>query len=378
MGGHETHNAAEPYPAMLVSALTLKEGLADARAGNRADGTLHFYRHKLVSFSTFVQEQGVDQVADLAPRHIRMFMDALADGHTPGGSHAYWRAVRAFVRFLVREGALERDPLRSVRPPKVDEELLEPVEPEVVQALLATCDRSLVGLRDAAALMVLLDSGLRAGELIALNIDDVDLQSGAIIVRHSKSRRPRTVFVGRKTRNALRAYRRVRPSAAPDDPLFVAQRHGQELGRLSYTALRDAVRRRASRAGVPAPTLHSFRRGFAINMLRSGADIVSLSRLMGHGSLPIVMCYLRQERGDLAGVHAARSPVDALVRASGRPSEWARGTCASRPIGGNAHGRQRVSRLHHRRTPCSWAAELGQAQPPGRLQGAMPISGPRG
>jgi len=160
--------------------------------------------------------------------------------------------------------------------------------------------------------MTLLDTGLRAAEVTALNAADLDLRDGAIIVRHSKSRKPRAVFVGKQARRALSTYLRRRGVPHPDEPLWLAHSSAGEGGRLSYSGLRDIVRRRARRAGVVPPTLHSFRRAFAIMMLRAGADLISLSRMMGHGSLPVLMRYLKQERGDLDRVHAACSPVDRI------------------------------------------------------------------
>jgi site-specific recombinase XerD len=73
------------------------------------------------------------------------------------------------------------------------------------------------------------------------------------------------------------------------------------------------MRRRAKQAGGKAPTLHSFRRSFAITMLRNGADLVSLGRMMGHGSLPVLTRYLKQIKEDLGEVHAQHSPADTLL-----------------------------------------------------------------
>jgi len=72
------------------------------------------------------------------------------------------------------------------------------------------------------------------------------------------------------------------------------------------------IKRRAAKAQIETPTLHGFRRSFAISMLRSGADIISLSRMMGHGSLPILTRYLKQSKDDLSDVHAQHAPTDKL------------------------------------------------------------------
>ena len=104
-------------------------------------------------------------------------------------------------------------------------------------------------------------------------------------------------------------YLRLRQSTTPDVPLWATQ----EGGRLTYTGLRDIVRRRAREAGVPAPTLHAFRRGFALLSLRNGADIYSLQRLMGHTTLQVLRRYLNQTDADLQETHRRTGPVDALL-----------------------------------------------------------------
>ena len=75
--------------------------------------------------------------------------------------------------------------------------------------------------------------------------------------------------------------------------------------RLSYSGLRDIVRRRAKRADIDAPMLHSFRRAFALNCLRQGMDVFSLQRLMGHSDLTILRRYLAQEEWQAQAVRTA-------------------------------------------------------------------------
>lgn len=286
----------------------LRDFLLDVEATGRTPSTVRFYRAKLTPFLDYLREQGISQSQEVRPSHVRGLLARLGESHSPGGVHAYFRAVRALFRFLVREGILDGNPVDKVRAPKVDVEPLQPVNLEHPRAMLATCDKGEMGLRDKSIMLTLLDTGLRAGEATALNVGDLDLNDGALMVRRSKNRKPRVVFVGKQTRRALAQYLRARGNPKPDEPLWTTK-HG---GRLTYAGLRDIVRRRARRAGVPTPCLHSFRRAFALTMLRNGADVVSLSRMMGHGSLPVLMRYLRQEAQDLGRVHEQHSPVDRL------------------------------------------------------------------
>jgi integrase/recombinase XerC len=295
----------------------LRDFLLDVRAANRTDATIEFYREKLRRFLVFLEGQGITSPEAIQARQLRAFLVELAEERTAGGVHAHWRAVRAFVRFLVREDAIADNPLNRVRSPRVDQELLEPAPLETIEALLRTCDKSELGLRDRAMLLTLLDTGLRASELTALNIGDVDLNDGSVAVRRSKGRKGRIVFVGRQACRSIAAYLRTRQDTAPLDPLWLAYHRNGERTQLAYDGVRDMVKRRAKLADVKAPSLHSFRRAFALSMLRSGADIVSLSRLMGHGSLPVLQRYLRQLKEDLGAVHAQHSPGDSLKQRGG-------------------------------------------------------------
>ncbi len=104
---------------------------------------------------------------------------------------------------------------------------------------------------------------------------------------------------------AMRAYARVRPDGAPN--LFLSKYHD----RLTYDGLRELLGRRAELAQLARhPTLHGFRRAFALNMLRNGADVFSLQRLMGHADLQIMRRYLAQTNDDGQAAHMRASPVD--------------------------------------------------------------------
>jgi len=114
------------------------------------------------------------------------------------------------------------------------------------------------------------------------------------------------VFLGERGRRAVRRYlkqRRVGPG-----PLFQRDSGGS----LKYPGLRQIVRRCADRAGIAEPPLHSFRRAFTINMLRNGADLLTIQRLLGHASMVLIAKYAKQVTDDLRRAHAQASPVDRM------------------------------------------------------------------
>lgn len=110
--------------------------------------------------------------------------------------HAHARAVRAFVRFAHEEDWIE-EPV-TVRMPRVEQKRMEVLTREEVRRVLSVCST-----RDRALVMTLIDSGLRRGEALSLDWEDVDLHMGAIHVRRGKGGKARVTFVGAKTRRAL-------------------------------------------------------------------------------------------------------------------------------------------------------------------------------
>ncbi|MCC6260799.1 MAG: tyrosine-type recombinase/integrase [Anaerolineales bacterium] len=297
--------AQDVYLPTLAAAFLL-----DRKAQNMTEQTQRFYRVKLEYFINWLDTQAVKSVAELTPELLREFFIAMSErGHNAGGVHAVYRTVKAFLRWYALEfEPLEwRDPLKKVKPPKVDIEPLEPVAIETVRAMLDTCKRGkFTDERDRAILLFLLDTGVRAGELIALDRQDADIFTGDILIRKSKSRKPRTVFLGRQARRALRAYLKIRDDMAR--ALFVNS-YGE---RLKMAGLRQVMVRRANKAGVPIPPLHSFRRAFALAMNRAGVDLLTIARLLGHADLSILERYIKQTGDDLREAHERGSPVDGL------------------------------------------------------------------
>lgn len=302
-----TQFAQETYIPIWIDAF-----LVDRRAANMAAGTLNFYKHKLSNFQKFCDSQALTQLDQLTPQNIREYLIGLeATGHTSGGIHAFYRTLRTFLKWYENEAEPEawRNPVDKVKPPKVEQEILEPADLENVQAMLATCrGKSFSELRDKAIILTLLDTGMRAAELLSLDMADVDTIRGDMLVRSGKGRKPRTVFAGKQTRKALRNYANVRET--PAAALFITD----EGERMEYEGLRAVMTRRAKRAGVEPPNLHSFRRFFALNCLRNGMDIFTLQRLMGHADLQILRRYLNQIDEDLERGHAQFGPVDRLIK----------------------------------------------------------------
>ena len=291
--------------------LQLREWVAsfilDRQAGNLSPRTIAFYAEKLNKFIAFCGVAKIGDMEEISPDFLRRFLLWLEEqGHNPGGIHAHYRSVKVFVRWWIDEFESEsyRDPFRKVKAPKVFAPLLSPVQLENVKAMANACPKTWHGIRDKAAILNLLDTGARAGEFLALNVEDVNLKTGAVRILNGKGGKSRAVFIGKTARRALRRYLRTRKDGA----LWVIH----DGGRLSYGGLRSILKRHAAAAGVAIPSPHAFRRAFAVNMLRAGVDLESLRRLMGHSDYQVLKRYLALLDDDLQRVHAQASPADQL------------------------------------------------------------------
>lgn len=308
-------NRNQPLQWRLVTisplARDLQAFLIDRQAAGCSPRTVGGYGDELSRLTTWLEAHGVTDVANITPNHLRQFLlDLTNQGHNAGGVHRAYRATKTFLRWWERETEPTdwRNPIDRLKPPKLPDNPLPPIAVADLQAMLATCDKTLAGQRDRAALLCLLDTGCRAAEFLALDIGDVDLAAGVVTIRHGKGDKRRTVFLGAKSRRELGRYLRRRGNPS-DGPLWCT------LGgtRLTYAGLRQIVRRRAEAAGVAVPSLHSFRRANALLTLRGGGDLVSVSKLLGHSDLGVTRRYLKLEISDLAETHRKAGPVDRML-----------------------------------------------------------------
>jgi integrase/recombinase XerD len=161
--------------------------------------------------------------------------------------------------------------------------------------------------------LALLDSGLRASELVGLRVHSVDMRSGLMTVSR-KGHKQRTVRFGAKTRQAILRYLARREEATLDSALWIAYKtDGEERGPLTLRGFQMVFRNLGERAGVTPCHPHRFRRTFALWCLRDGMHLHSLRLLMGHSSLAVLQRYLALAGEDIERAHRLHSPVDNLL-----------------------------------------------------------------
>lgn len=280
----------------------------DQRARQLSPQTLEFYHWKLPHFFAWCQDHGAGNFADITSQLIKTYLVAQADrglaDYTIRGSAM---AVRAFCRFVVREGLATVNPFDGVRMPKEPDRILPAFSKTDIHKLL----RAARNHRDKALIMVMLDTGIRAAEAIALCGQDVNIDAGEITIRRGKGNKGRLVYLGAKSQKQLLLYfiRRGTPEAS--GPVFRNENDGK--GRLGRSRFFKVFHDLGRRAGVIPCTPHRFRRTFAISMARGGVNIHMIARLMGHKDITVLKRYLDINQEDLRNAHRQASPTDNLL-----------------------------------------------------------------
>lgn len=281
-------------------------------AENLALGSLRFYRQKLDNFLHYCEWLGKDDLFSVDQNLIREYLLQLKIKHRPGGVHGYFRAVHAFYTWVENEYEPEnwKNPIRKIKAPKVPEEILDPVSPETVAAMLKACDKTFSGIRDRAMIMLLDDTGLRASELLALDMGAIDLPLCVLYVEKGKGGYPRAVDFDPDTKRALRAYLAIRPKC-DSDAVFVSRYRT----RLQYDGLRAVIDYRAELAGVEPTTLHAFRRKCVLDMHRAGEKDLTIQKRVGHRDPKTTQRYIKLSREDMR-ISARRTAKDKRRRYS--------------------------------------------------------------
>lgn len=272
------------------------------------------YRNDLVDFARFASRRGTATPREVSRSVVTLYLFALrrrgAATATVGRRLA---ALKSFYKFLAREGTTAGDPTEDVRGPKAGRRLPRVLSTEEVTALLGRPDpKTPEGLRDRAMLELLYASGLRASELVGLDVGDVDLAAETVRTV-GKGSRERLVPLGSHAVRALQAYlERAKPALARGRnarALFVG-RLGRRLTRQSAWAI---VRKYGRDAGLRrAVTPHVLRHSFATHLLEGEADLRAVQEMLGHASISTTQIYTHVARERVREVFDRSHPRDRM------------------------------------------------------------------
>ena len=307
--------------------------LADGMSQNTAD----MYRWAL---DLLIKKIGDVDVRSITSTDLKVFWIWLRVDYEPNRTNGdkrplsgrslenVWTAHRSFFKWALLDGVIDRRPDEKIERPRYTNKEVEPITQDEFRRVFAACERTKqantnrraqytsrrkTAVRDQAILLILLDTGLRVSELSRLNIGDVNLQDGEIVVapygsgRKTKARR---VYISKATVRALWRYIMVEREGAHDtDPLIITTRNK----RMDRNAIRQLLIDLGRKAGVRGNLHpHRMRHTAALEYVKNGGDPFSMQSLFGWVDMEMPRRYITMSGRDLREAHAKASPVDGL------------------------------------------------------------------
>jgi integrase/recombinase XerC len=319
----------------------LKAFLEHLRLNENASAhTVRAYDSDLSQYLVFLAAHLQKRVSDLQPEDLdhlgarAFFADLNKRGNSKSSAARKLSAIRAFGRYLRREGTIEGDPTALVGTPKREQRIPNHLAVQEMSTLLDAPDTSdPLGRRDKAILELFYASGLRLSELVGLDLDDVNL-SGRVVRVLGKGRKERIVPFNKTTAEALRAWLAdregvrpgsdrgqtgVRPGSDPKrrggegggprrrvgEPLFLNYQGGRLSTRSVDKLVRRYVLQSSTRLGISP---HALRHSFATHLLEAGADLRAIQELLGHARLSTTQRYTHVNAAQLLETYRKAHP----------------------------------------------------------------------
>ena len=285
--------------------------------------TVQGYKKCLKKFYEYIKAQDqVSMLEHITPKVVYAFQSDLFHHEDTQGKRfsmstqlGILSTLRGFFKYLYDSGRLSYDPSSVIKMPKRGQYLPYVPSLEEVAKLLSSVDTSTpLGYRDRVIMEILYATGIRAGELCALCLYDIDLDQHQMNIREGKGGKERIVPLGEIAGRYLEEYlAAIRPELVHGpgiDEVFLSK-NGKALLK---TDMSQMIRKYRDQAGIEGDlTPHSLRHACASHLLKSGCDIRYIQQLLGHASLSTTQRYTKVEISDLKTVHARCHPRERLA-----------------------------------------------------------------
>lgn len=300
--------------------------LLDSEIRQHSQATIDNRRLILDKLAWFLRDH---ELAECGSRELRLFLAYVGRPQREGSGRwgnerrrepvrpitvkSYHALLRTFFAWLVSEGAIDLSPMETIAQPIARPDQVQPFSEAQIAALLKAAKATHHPKRDELIIRLLFDTGVRASELVALKMKNIDIGERRCLVK-GKGNKHRSVYFGRNAAKALWQYLRESPRE-PDEPLFASDRGKTSGDALTRSGLLQLIKRLAREARIEAvrASPHTLRHAFAINFIRAGGNVFTLKEILGHTSLAMVNKYVALAEADIEMQHRRYSPGDRLT-----------------------------------------------------------------
>lgn len=290
------------------------------RALNRARKTIQAHVKYIKRFFDFTATHGVDHPGDVAQpllldyqQHVAQAISANGTAYSVSTQNHHLTCLACFFRYLKQAGFIAHNPTLELQYAKVPQRLPRAVlTHKDMKKLLRQPDTSTVlSFRDRTIMELLYSTGIRRKEVLGLDVEDIDLDSGFLMVREGKGKKDRVVPLGKVACRYIETYLNgIRPEFLKrcPDPKTPALFPSTRSDRLRRNALNEMIRKYGRRADLRHVSPHTFRHSCATALIRNRADIRHVQEMLGHAKLTTTQDYILLTRTDLKEAHSRFHP----------------------------------------------------------------------
>lgn len=272
--------------------------------------SLDAYLRDIRSFEKYIKEEKNVPLTEVTnPTVVSYVMDLREEGKSPSTINRKMASIRALYKYYQEKGYITANPVVNVKAPKVERKEIEYLSLEEVDTLLNIPDETLKGKRDKAILELLYATGIRVNELIAANLEDINLRIG-FFTCPGEYGKARIVPLGRPAKKALETYldvaRDMYVKNNRDEKALFVNYTGKRMTRQGLWKLLKTYGKKADLEERITP--HILRNSFAVHMVQNGADLKSLQELLGHEDLAATQIYLSATKNRIKDVYDKTHP----------------------------------------------------------------------
>jgi len=273
------------------------------------DLTIRNYRNDLAPLFDFMQVQGLNSIAELNRGNLREYLAWLVDiGYVRSSVVRKLSTLRGFLKWLVRDGIIETDPLPRRGVVNKDKKLPRFLSKREVNKIFDAVDvTSPIGLRDSALIELIYAAGLRVSEAHNLNLSDINLANQELVVT-GKGSKQRLALIGKPATNAIKKYikyARVKFDQTGNEKALFINRYGL---RLTQRTIQKRVNHYSKMAGLKDVHTHTLRHSFATHLLDGGADLRVVQELLGHSSPSTTQLYTHVTDSEAKQIYLSAHP----------------------------------------------------------------------
>ena len=271
-----------------------------------ASNTISAYQRDLLKFLSFCLENSVTEWQDIEPETLNHFvMELRHRGVSARSIRRYLSSIRGFFTFLVKQDVLTENCVISIQTPKIDQVLPKIIDFDDIKRMTTLSSELYSELRTVAMIELMYSCGLRVSELVAIDINDLDLEEGFVRVK-GKGGKTRFSPIGRSAINAVEMYL-LKKLSSENEALFVNQNNN----RVSPRSVQNIIKKRALEVGVTVNVHpHMLRHAAATHFLQSSHDLRTVQEFLGHKSIKSTQVYTHLDFLELSKVYDEFHPRD--------------------------------------------------------------------